>query len=510
MQLRRPTLTASLWRRRVSAALSLGARMRPFDATHVLALFFPVVGMLPAIVCAISAYYVEGMTYRYGNETEPYMRFTPNALYPEPFAGLSNIAYITAGIALFIMPLLSGSFLAPHAVGAGVLFAFLGAGSWAFHKDASRMGTWEHAIDRIGMFSTFSYLGVVVFGGAFHSFTGRAVTPRSRCAFITNLACMCGTVISITYQDRLESKSFLSLFGTIVVAANGLTASMLAWRNSEAPSLPPPVKSAAPLRRTWQMRCGSFVFGGNLRANRVCQFALSRRTVLALVEGGVETAICCLLLFIGLALNSTAADYREAAAHNASLPDATRIEFRARHDMLHGTWHCLAAMAMLAMAMTMHRGLCSMTLQDGTATQAVLHDATDTPTAWRTLVHVEDQVAKFLCGALAVLMWTLRDAEPTVMLAAWAGVAGLVVPIGALMLRNITRRVDARWEDKRRALGATKIDNKLWGTMTAMTQTMAGKGYKARGARRTAPPARALREDAYGRDMDEKATVQSV
>ena len=255
-RLRRQSLNASVWRRRVSAALSLGGRMRPFDATHVLALLFPVAGMIPAVVAAISAYYADGATFRGADEDEPMMRFTPKAIYPEPFAGLSNIAYISSGVALFLMPLLSNSFLAPHAIGAGSLFALLGAGSWAFHKSASRIGGWQHAADRIGMFATFSYLGIVVFGGAFHSSTGKPVTPRSRCSLLTNLACMGGTVVCITYQDQIQTELFLAVFGSVVVAANSLTASMLAWRGrASAPLHTSPLPPTEPIERTCAFRC---------------------------------------------------------------------------------------------------------------------------------------------------------------------------------------------------------------------------------------------------------------
>ena len=65
---RRPSLTASYWRQKVSDALSLGSRMRPIHATHVLALFFPVLGMVPAIVLAMRTYFSDEMTYRGADE----------------------------------------------------------------------------------------------------------------------------------------------------------------------------------------------------------------------------------------------------------------------------------------------------------------------------------------------------------------------------------------------------------------------------------------------------------
>lgn len=490
---RRLSMTASVWRRRISAAFSLGSRMRPFEATHVMALFFPVMGMLPAVLLSVQAYYLDSTAYRLADEEEPMMRFTPIMIYPEPFAGLSNLSYIAAGIALFLMPVLSGSFLAPHAIGAGVFFAVVGAGSWAFHKDASRTGSWQHAADRIGMFATFSYLGVAVLGGAFHSLTGKPVTPRSRCALLTNLTCMLATVVCITYQDHINTASFLGLFGTVVVAANSLTVATLAvrrastsMRSSHQMHHQPKV---SPVQRTWSLRCGHLCTTNSkpdsfARCQRLSKYA--RLYLSAIVEGSVEAAICCSLLFVGLDINSTAAGFRDAAAHNSSLSDAARINLRARHDMLHGTWHCLSAIALLAMAMTMHRGLCSLGRDEGTETQAVLDAEACHPSALKLPPprETEEQIAKVLCLGLALLMWVLKTSSPKVVLCAWAFVVGLVLPLGVYALRNVTRRVDARWAAKRYALGATC-------SASAFTKVLTTAIARSATAVRTRPPLRA-------------------
>ena len=462
--LRSQSLTTSLWRRRISAALSLGGKMRAFDATHVLALCFPIAGMVPAVATAMAVYYAADTSYRGAEEADPMLRFTPRAVYPEPFAGLSNIAYIASGLALFLMPLLSGSFLAPHAIGAGVLFAFLGAGSWAFHKDASHTGGWQHAADRIGMFSSFSYLGIVVLGGAFHTITGRAVTPRSRCALATNLACMGATVVCITYQDHIPTYPFLAFFGTVVVAANSLTSSLLALRTSAPPIRRAPGVPAPPplLRRGWAMRCGRM----GVAAGGLCDLGktVTCAWVWAVMEGLADATVCCLLLFIGLALNADAASSRDAAAFNSSLPAAARIELRARHDLLHGTWHCLSAIAMLIMALTMHRGLCSLGDSEDSKTMAVLHEAGagrpsfPRPTNWAN--NWEERLAKALCGLVAILMWLIRDSAAEELLFVWVLVTCVTLPFGAISLLRATRRTDARWAAKRRALGATSFSRR--------------------------------------------------
>ena len=63
-------------------------------------------------------------------------------------------------------------------------------------------------------------------------------------------------------------------------------------------------------------------------------------------------------------------------------------------------------------------------------------------------------------------MWWLRDADSQTLLCAWTAVTSVTLPLGAVLLRNVTRRIDARWEDKRRALGATKENR--WRTMMTM------------------------------------------
>ena len=453
--MRRKSLTSSAWRRRVSAAFSLGSKMRPFEATHVLALVFPISGMLPAVMLAITTYCVDGTVYRGGDEAEPMLRFTPITIYAEPFAGLSNIAFVCAGTGLFLLPVLSGSFLAPHAIGAGVLFAFMGAGSWAFHKVASRTGGWEHAADRIGMYATMCYLAVVVIGAAFHSVTNQPATPRSLCALLTNLTCMAGTVVCITYQDEIDTRQFLGICGTVAVSANGIVAAVLQLRGAAGLLSRPDTRPQTPLRRAWTVQLGLCKASGNGCAN-------SHRLagwIVALFEGCVEAGISCLLFFIGLNLNSQAAACRDAAAFDASLPDATRIELRARHDMLHGTWHAFSSIMLLSLALTMHRGLCSLETVSDSPTQAVLHEASfrdyrTTPGAQKDVM--EERVARLMCGALAPLLWLIRDEPVRTILVVWALIVGITVPLGVLAIWRVTRENDARWAEKRHALGATR------------------------------------------------------
>lgn len=448
--LRRPTLTASVWRRRVSAALSLGSKMRPFEATHVLAFVLPVAGMLPAVVAAIGVYYLEGTIFRGGDDPDLMLRFTPIAISTEPFAALSNIAFAAVGTGLFLMPMLSGSFLAPHAIGAGVLFAYLGASSWAFHVDASRIGSWQHAIDRIGMFTTMGYLGIVVIGGAFHSVTGRPATPRSLCSLLTNISCMVVTFICIAYQDRIDSTYFLGGCGTLVVAANALTAAMLQWRASEHSII---VHPSPPMRRAWRLRCGALC---DAKGDPLSYGIVAPRWFVAVVEGVVEAGIVGLLLFIGLAINRQAAACRSAAAHNATLPASVRIELNARHDMLHGTWHCLISIVLMSMALTMHRGLCSLESRASSPTQAVLDDGGGLGALSTGAGGVYERIARFMCGALALLMWMIRDAPVRTLVLVWALVVGVTIPAGGFMIWRITRQNDARWLEKRRALGMTR------------------------------------------------------
>ena len=204
------------------------------------------------------------------------------------------------------------------------------------------------------MFATFSYLGIVVFGGAFHNSTGSRSPPLALLA-PDQLGVHEGTVVCITYQDQIRTGYLI--FGSVVVAANSLGIDAGVARASIRPLHTSPLPPTEPIERVRRC-CGVHVLSATLQHPLAIRGSLFVHH--GIFEGVVKATICCLLLFVGLALNSTAASCRDAAAHNASLPDETRIEHQARHDMLHGTWHCLSAMALLAMAMTMHRGLCSL------------------------------------------------------------------------------------------------------------------------------------------------------
>lgn len=123
-------LNRSWIKKRLSLAVSMGRQMRSLEAMHVLVLLFPAVGMLPAVISAAFVYSDGTFPHRGIEDPDPMLRFTPQTFYPEPFASLSNICYITSGLGLFLLPVLTGSFLAGHIFGIGLLYGFLGAGSW--------------------------------------------------------------------------------------------------------------------------------------------------------------------------------------------------------------------------------------------------------------------------------------------------------------------------------------------------------------------------------------------
>ena len=505
MNIRSPTSTltatlrrSSMWRRRISLALSLGTQMRTVEATHVLVLFFPALGMIPAVVVAVHIYVTGSTEFVSANHTDPMLRFTPVAFYPEPFSSLSNLATVSCGFGLFLMPMISGSFLAPQIFGVGMVLSFLGAGSWAFHKDASRVGHWQHVVDRIGMFTAFAYLAVVVLCGCFHSTTMQPVKPRSQCSLLSNLACMAAVSLCIVYQDHIDTATFLGAFGTIVVTANAVTTSMLAWHDSasqaaaerkeperlgtcsetgvciedamkhklcaDGPRAAATREERCSLLRALRRRCFEHTFEPKRLKRGVINvlrqvhgsamaWHSGNRHLSAVAEGLLEALTCCLFLVVGFALNGEAARCRAAAAHNATLSDAVRRGMVVRHDILHGTWHWLTAMAMLAMGLTMHRGLC-------VSERAGAQTLVSTPRAGVK----EEKKAKALLLAITLLMLVLLSCDMRTAIVIWVVVLSSTVPISLSWLIRVMRQSDMRHAERiaairvatRRGLAASK------------------------------------------------------
>lgn len=447
---------SSLWRQRITAALSLGSSMRSFDAPHLLVLLFPTLGMVPAVAAAASVYLQVEPQFRNATETDPMLRFTPISFYPEPFASLTNLCYVTSGLVLFLLPMLSGSFLAPHVFGVGMLYSFLGAGSWAFHKDASRVGHWQHAADRIGMFSAFTYLGVVVISGAFHSARRTQVTPRSWSTVISNLTCMGMVMLVIVYQDQIDTNSFLGGFGTLIVCANGLTTVMLAMhrRNMLSKSKSPHAcaealaetehHADATARSTSKRICFPKLLTICHWRDQLCARMVHHPNSSAILEGIFEAGLCSLQLLIGLIVNFESARCKDAAAYDTSLSDATRQSLRTRHDILHGTWHYIASMAMLAMALTMHRGLTCIHHEENEKRQ---------PPAGKqslpALGHKEEAVSKMLILAITLLFLVLLPNQlPELWIFTWIVLLITILPFSTIALYNVVQRHDATWEKR--------------------------------------------------------------
>ena len=457
---------SSMWRRRISLAFSLGTQMRTVEATHVLVLLFPALGMIPAVVVAVHVYITGSTEFESGSHADPMLRFTPIVFYPEPFSSLSNLATVSSGLGLFLMPMISGSFLAPQVFGVGMLLSFLGAGSWAFHKDASRIGHWQHAVDRIGMFTAFSYLGVVVLSGCFHSTTRQPVKPRSKCSLLCNLACMAAVSLCIVYQDKIDTASFLGAFGTVVVSANAVTTSMISWYDSASQATGGEQKRSdsglttctetsicvvedadeskryaggAKAARHWSFEPRAVVNALGQRVHGSAKACHSRnRRLSAVGEGLFEALICCLFLGVGFALNGEAARCRGAAAHNASLSDEVRLGMVVRHDILHGTWHWLTAMAMLAMGLTMHRGLCVSQRTIGA------HTSVSMPRAGGG----EENKAKVLLLAITLLMLVLLSCDMRTAIVIWIIVLSSTVPASLGWLVSVMHQSDQRWAER--------------------------------------------------------------
>lgn len=98
--------------RRLSLALSLGGKLKAIDATHVLGLLFPLLGTAPAVAASVTAYMLNGTEYTDGSGAAD-LRYTPVNMsllgmpLHEPFAALSNLSMVFAGVCVFLMPFLS-------------------------------------------------------------------------------------------------------------------------------------------------------------------------------------------------------------------------------------------------------------------------------------------------------------------------------------------------------------------------------------------------------------------
>ena len=124
------------------------------EAIYTLSVFTPFLGATPGLVTAYGLYIGEYFEvggpaewHYYNATTAPngaYLFASSRAHFKEPFAGPSNIAFWTCGTVLFMLPWLSGTRMPNTTYGIGMNLALLGAASYTFHLDGSRMWTWQH------------------------------------------------------------------------------------------------------------------------------------------------------------------------------------------------------------------------------------------------------------------------------------------------------------------------------------------------------------------------------
>ena len=100
-------------------------------------------GMAIATVSAMQTYWSSHTVFSGFEGVSASRRHTPeNEWFPEPFAAPSNCAYWAAGFGLFLMPCLRNDHLPAAVLALGIYLNLCGAGSMAFHSDASAFGTW--------------------------------------------------------------------------------------------------------------------------------------------------------------------------------------------------------------------------------------------------------------------------------------------------------------------------------------------------------------------------------
>jgi hypothetical protein len=177
-----PPLRATVQRRAIGDNL---------DAPETLAFCIPTLAILP---CVIIATYVRMVTPELAHTQCSSQPRDPPAFLPtttvfggrhlyEPFASTSNLCYFASGAFMIVYSMPNRGFVYPHVYTMGVLYIILGGaritfallilaptyphpspyhnpssnpnptpipnslvGSWSFHEDQSRLGTWQHAV----------------------------------------------------------------------------------------------------------------------------------------------------------------------------------------------------------------------------------------------------------------------------------------------------------------------------------------------------------------------------
>lgn len=177
-----------------------------------------------------------------------------------------------------------------------------------------------------------------------------------------------------TSQGEVNSYYFLVGTGGIIVTGNSLSLLALKVRQPRILASPPPKpaeRRAAPRLASVAEASGETLGIGGPRAPGGRFAALAGLLRAATCSDGRRLASCgtalgaalgeatvsCLLLAAGYMVHLDAMFYRHQSAFNTSLDAATRIEYRAQHDVTHGTWHVMMACFLLTSTLSVLHSL---------------------------------------------------------------------------------------------------------------------------------------------------------
>ena len=408
------------------------------EAIYTLSVFVPFLGAFPGVLHAVSVYLCEDRLEEPARSAFYYSESTTDVRhhlfatrgdfihFMEPLAGPSNFAYWTAGAALYVMPWVAREELPNTTYAIGLLLAMLGAASYAFHRDGSRTGTWQHATDRYCMFTLLAFLACTAPNGLYHAWRGVAAGPRSAPTLASNLCAMLAVAAALSYQEEIDTTLFLGAAGTVAVACNALTMGVLAGRRAD--ELPLTQSGWAALHK-----------GGDAPETGTARRRRRRRRwhprVLFCAQVASSAALQCLPFFLGLLVCNRASDAAMRRALHGddggepprALSDAERRLARRLHDVLHGIWHVLSSVFCMQASLITVEGL----------TGRLDAPQGDTREEW---------AASLLIVIVSVVfpLLVIRSAPFWLVLYALVAVELVVLAFGVLALRSVVRKHGAR------------------------------------------------------------------
>lgn len=302
-------------------------------AAETIAIAMPTLALIPCSIYSSYIYSQPNITYTgcVRNGVPAYLPETSigDIRIYEPFSTSTNLAYIMAGLAIYLYSVPNGAFVHMQMYTVGTLFVILGTGSAAMHASGSIVGGWQHAADIFGIYALFVSLAGVSFLGVYHAIKGhpQLATSRDPVPPILNAATLLGIGACIFMWRSINQALLLVSTGTVIVVSNATTQGIFAFRSAR-----------------FAGTSGLYAF---LSAFVVC--ALPRVIVLA----------CA--LYINL-VGRQEPGMLQATCRNADDVEY-RIEILKRWDWIHGIWHYISATALTGMALSSQQGLDGITAQ---------------------------------------------------------------------------------------------------------------------------------------------------